>query len=199
MLINLLNKLTKTQIKQINLMKYFSFPAILIAGVLMATGCETKSNNQSEKIAALEEKLARLESAQPVPANVQSVEMADPSSLGQFQFREIEYDFGTINEGIVVEHEFRFTNSGQAPLVISNITASCGCTTPDWTKTPVKPGEEGFVKVIFNSTAKVGAQSPAVTIQANTNPNITRLRLKGNVNAKNSVASNAGQMGPVKK
>lgn len=180
-------------------MKYLGFPAALIVGFVMTFGCETKSDDQSDKIAQLEQKLERLEAAQPVPNNVQSVSMADPSSLGQFKFSEIEYDFGTIDEGKVVEHVFSFTNDGQAPLVISNITASCGCTTPDWTKTPIKPGDEGFVKVIFNSTAKSGTQSPTVTIQANTDPNITRLRLKGNVTPKGAVSQNTGQLGPVKK
>lgn len=182
-------------------MKYFRISALSLAVVLMAASCETKKDDQADKIAALEEKLAKLEAAQPitaVPENVSNVVDADPSTLGQFGFSEMEFDFGTINEGKVVEHLFKFTNEGQAPLVISNITASCGCTSPDWTKTPVKPGEEGFVKVIFNSTAKTGTQAPTVTIQANTNPNVTRLRLKGNVTPKLASAA-PNQLGPVKK
>ncbi|MCH6198435.1 DUF1573 domain-containing protein [Aquiflexum sp. LQ15W] len=179
-------------------MKYFRLSALTLAVALMAASCETKKDDQSDKIAALEEKLAKLEAAQPVPSNVTTVADADPSSLGQFGFSEMEYDFGTINEGKVIEHIFKFTNEGQAPLVISNITASCGCTSPDWTKTPVKPGEEGFVKVVFNSTAKTGTQAPTVTIQANTNPNVTRLRLKGNVTPK-LASANPNQLGPVKK
>jgi hypothetical protein len=179
-------------------MKYLKLSALALALAITAVGCETKQSDQSDKIAELEQKLARLEAAQPVPTNVSSVESADPSSLGAFQFQEMEYDFGTIDEGKVIEHLFKFTNNGQAPLVISNITASCGCTSPDWTKTPVKPGDEGFVKVVFNSTAKTGTQAPTVTIQANTSPNVTRLRLKGNVTPK-LTGANPSQLGPVKK
>lgn len=179
-------------------MKYLNLSALALALAITAVSCETKQNDQSDKIAELEQKLARLEAAQPVPTNVSSVEAADPSSLGAFQFQEMEYDFGTIDEGKVIEHLFKFTNNGQAPLVISNITASCGCTSPDWTKTPVKPGDEGFVKVVFNSTAKTGTQAPTVTIQANTTPNVTRLRLKGNVTPK-LAGANPNQLGPVKK
>lgn len=179
-------------------MKYFQLSAIALGVALMASSCETKKDDQAAKIAELEQKLAKLEAANPIPANVTTVENADPSTLGAFQFSEMEYDFGTIEEGKVIEHLFKFKNEGQAPLVISNITASCGCTSPDWTKTPVKPGEEGFVKVVFNSAAKAGAQSPTVTIQANTNPNVTRLRMKGNVNARTASAS-PDQLGPVKK
>lgn len=180
-------------------MKYFKLPAALLVAAIMAVGCDAKKDdNQSSKIAELEQKLARLEASQPVPTNVSSVTPADPSTLGLFSFNEMEYDFGTIDEGKVIEHEFKFVNEGEAPLVISNITASCGCTSPNWTKTPVKPGEEGFVKVVFNSTAKTGTQAPTVTIQANTNPNVTRLRLKGNVTPKSSAAA-PNQLGPVKK
>ncbi|WP_373493092.1 DUF1573 domain-containing protein [Aquiflexum sp.] len=178
-------------------MKYLKLSALAMALAITAVGCETK-NDQSDKIAELEQKLAKLEASQPVPTNVSSVETADPSSLGAFQFQEMEYDFGTIDEGKVIEHLFKFTNNGQAPLVISNITASCGCTSPDWTKAPVKPGDEGFVKVVFNSTAKTGTQAPTVTIQANTSPNVTRLRLKGNVTPK-LAGANPSQLGPVKK
>lgn len=180
-------------------MKYLKTLAFALAVATLTVSCETKSNDeQSAKIAELEQKLARLEATQPVPTNVSSVETADPSTLGAFKFNEMEYDFGTIREGEVIEHLFKFTNEGQAPLVISNITASCGCTSPDWTKTPIKPGDEGFVKVVFNSTAKTGQQAPTVTVQANTTPNITRLRMRGNVTPRAS-ASNPDQFGPVRK
>lgn len=171
----------------------------VFALVLVLTSSCEKKDDQAAKIQALEDKIAQLENSNTTvtPVNAQTSTAADPSSLGQFEFTEMEYDFGTINEGKVVEHIFNFTNNGQAPLVISNITASCGCTSPDWTKTPVNPGEEGFVKVVFNSTAKSGSQAPTVTIQANTNPTVTRLRLKGSVTPKMAGAS--AQAGPLKR
>lgn len=166
--------------------------------LILASSCAQK-DDQAEKIKALEDKIAQLETGNTAvsPVNAQSASTADPSTLGQFQFSEMEYDFGTINEGKVVEHLFNFTNNGQAPLVISNITASCGCTSPEWTKTPVNPGEQGFVKVVFNSTAKSGAQAPTVTIQANTNPTVTRLRMKGSVTPK--LAGAEAPAGPLKR
>ncbi|RIW16206.1 DUF1573 domain-containing protein [Algoriphagus lacus] len=166
--------------------------------LVLASSCGQK-NDQEAKIQALEEKIAQLENQNTAvtPVNAQTTTTADPSTLGQFQFTEMEYDFGNINEGQVIEHVFNFTNNGQAPLVISNITASCGCTSPEWTKTPVNPGESGFVKVVFNSTAKSGAQAPTVTIQANTNPTVTRLRMKGSVTPK--LAGAAAPAGPLKR
>lgn len=166
--------------------------------LVMGVSCNQKSD-QEDKIKALEDKIAQLENNNTAvtPVNAQTATPADASTLGAFSFEEMEYDFGTINEGQVVEHLFNFTNNGQAPLVISNITASCGCTSPDWTKTPVQPGEKGFVKVVFNSTAKSGSQAPTVTIQANTNPTVTRLRMKGSVTPK--LAGASAPAGPLKR
>ncbi|MFM7628988.1 MAG: DUF1573 domain-containing protein [Algoriphagus sp.] len=170
------------------------FASVLLFSVVILVSCNQAKDEQAEKIAALEEKLAAIEGGNTAvnPDLAQTTTNADPSTLGAFQFTEMEFDFGTINEGKVVEKIFNFTNNGQAPLVISNITASCGCTSPDWTKTPVKPGEKGYVKVVFDSKAKSGAQSPTVTIQANTNPSVTRLSLKGTV-----TSSGSAQAGPV--
>ena len=180
-------------------MKYSNIPVWALGLSLIFVGCSQKADDKDDRIQALEQKISQLEQNRVVtPSNTQNVEPADPSSTAVFEFGMMEYDFGTIEEGQVIEHEFKFTNSGQAPLVISNIQASCGCTTPDWTKSPVKPGEEGYVKVAFNSSGKSGVQSPTVTIQANTSPNVTRLRLKGNVD-KNTASASKPSVGPVKR
>ncbi|SHN24879.1 Protein of unknown function [Cyclobacterium lianum] len=179
-------------------MNYSKISVWLLAASLLIVGA-CSQQEKDDRIAALEEKISQLEQNRVVtPTNTQNVSPADPSSLAAFSFEEEVYDFGTIQEGKVIEHLFTFENSGQAPLVISNIQASCGCTTPEWTKTPIKPGEEGFVKVAFNSTGKSGVQSPTVTIQANTSPNVTRLRLKGTVN-RNSDSASQPAAGPVKR
>ncbi|MFC4872180.1 DUF1573 domain-containing protein [Negadavirga shengliensis] len=180
-------------------MKYLIIPMWAFSLLFLVAACSEKGDEKDDRILALEQKISQLEQNQVVtPSNTQNVQPADPGSLGVFEFEMTEFDFGTIQEGEVVEHLFTFKNAGQAPLVISNIQASCGCTSPDWTKTPIKPGEEGFVKVVFNSAGKSGAQSPTVTIQANTSPNVTRLRLKGAVNQKTASASKPS-LGPVKR
>jgi outer membrane murein-binding lipoprotein Lpp len=179
-------------------MKIRLLSAIALSVVLLAS-CSQGKEDQAEKIKALEEKIAAMEGGNTAvaPEMAQTATDADPSTLGSFQFSEMTYDFGTINEGEVIERVFNFTNNGQAPLVISNITASCGCTSPDWSKAPIQPGKTGFVKVVFNSAAKSGAQSPTVTIQANTNPAVTRLSMSGSVTPK--LAGGAAPTGPLKK
>ena len=94
------------------------------------------------------------------------------------------YDFGTLTEGDTVEHSFAFTNTGEFPLIINNITASCGCTTPEWPREPVAPGAKSSVRVRFNSRGKNGEQSKTITIFANTEPAMTDLHFKALVNPK---------------
>lgn len=83
--------------------------------LVMGVSCDQKSD-QDDKIKALEEKIAQLENNNTAvtPVNAQTATPADASTLGAFSFEEMEYDFGTINEGQVVEHLFNFTNNGQA-------------------------------------------------------------------------------------
>ena len=61
-----------------------------------------------------------------------------------------KWDFGAIERGTKVSHIFKFKNTGDAPLIIADVATSCGCTTPEYTKTPVQPGAEGQIKVNFN-------------------------------------------------
>ncbi|MVM41028.1 DUF1573 domain-containing protein [Spirosoma sp. HMF3257] len=101
------------------------------------------------------------------------------------------YDFGTLTEGDTVEHTFAFTNTGEFPLIINNITASCGCTTPDWPHEPVAPGAKSSVRVRFNSRGKSGEQSKTITIFANTEPAMTDLHFKAMVNPKADSTKNS--------
>lgn len=94
------------------------------------------------------------------------------------------YDFGALTEGDTVEHTFAFTNSGEFPLIINNITASCGCTTPEWPREPVAPGAKSSIRVRFNSRGKMGQQNKTITVFANTNPSMTDLQFKAMVNPK---------------
>ena len=93
-------------------------------------------------------------------------------------FDKKTWDFGTIIDGEVVEHTFRFTNTGTSDLVISSASASCGCTIPNWPKEPIAPGEKGEIKVEFNSNGKKDMVTKDITILANTNPVKTILQIK---------------------
>ncbi|MEJ7693965.1 DUF1573 domain-containing protein [Daejeonella sp.] len=98
-----------------------------------------------------------------------------------FKFVKESFDFGQITDGEKVSHDFKFTNTGNSPLIITSATATCGCTVPDYPKEPVAPGAEGVISVVFDSAGKVGMQNKVVTITANTVPELTQLNILGNV------------------
>src|SRR6478752_7750934 len=83
-------------------------------------------------------------------------------------WEKASYDFGDIIQGEKVEHTFKFTNTGNQPLIITNIQVTCGCTTPKgWPRDPIAAGAKGEVTIAFNSTGKLGKQNKVVTIMSN--------------------------------
>jgi hypothetical protein len=93
---------------------------------------------------------------------------------------EENHDFGEIIEGKMASHEFQVTNTGNQPLIISNVQPSCGCTSPHWTKEAIMPGKIGTVKATYNSSGRPGIFNKSLTIISNTgSPKI--LHIKGSV------------------
>ena len=109
--------------------------------------------------------------------------IAPPPSgpITSIKFQEPIHKFGVIKQGEKVEHIFKFTNTGDSPLVISNARGSCGCTVPEWPREAIAPGAASSVKVIFDSTRKKGYRSQKVTITANTEPAQSVIMLRGEV------------------
>ncbi len=102
------------------------------------------------------------------------------SDLAVATFDAQNFDFGKIKQGVPVTHEFKFTNTGKVPMIITNVQASCGCTTPDWSKEPIAPGGKGFIKATYNA-ASAGAFNKAVTVTANIPNGSVQLFIKGEV------------------
>ncbi|MCW3804051.1 DUF1573 domain-containing protein [Plebeiibacterium marinum] len=102
-----------------------------------------------------------------------------------FSFDTTLHNFGEIKEEKgKVSHQFSFTNTGGQPLVIHNVRASCGCTSPEWTQKPIPPGGTGFVKATFDPSNRPGNFNKTITITANTEPQNTLLRITGKVEAR---------------
>ena len=98
-------------------------------------------------------------------------------------FEDTSHDFGTIAEdGGNVTHEFKFTNTGDAPLMIVNASASCGCTRPSYPKKPVAPGKTDKIKVTYVPVGRPGEFVKTVTVKTNVNKQKTiKLKIKGTV------------------
>ncbi len=92
------------------------------------------------------------------------------------------HDFGTIEEGVQATITFTFKNTGNAPLVLNSVKASCGCTTPKWTKEPIGPGEEGVITAIYNSKGRPGNFTKTITVKHNGEGGTEFLTIRGVVN-----------------
>ncbi|MBR1550308.1 MAG: DUF1573 domain-containing protein [Bacteroidales bacterium] len=116
-------------------------------------------------------------------ANAQNTETKEvPENGAKIRFTELEHNYGTIQKGGNGDCEFTFVNEGNEPLILSNVKASCGCTTPSYTQKPVMPGQTGTIKVHYN-TNNVGGFSKTVTVTSNAVNDGGRvvLKIKGNV------------------
>lgn len=148
--------------------------AIVALFAIAVVGCKNEK---------AEDRVANLQTVEVKPTETSTVaekpqEQKPEGPLAAISFSETEFDFGTVKEGQVIEHTFNFTNTGEAPLIIQNAQASCGCTVPDWTKTPIAPGEKGFVKAKFDSNGRPNLQKKTITVVANTWPQQTVLRFQ---------------------
>lgn len=169
----------------------------ILLGVLVAAGIASCSNGDMEsRLTKLEGRVAALEGKggvtstsnrpQPIAASNTSTAVSTPAEkpegpLPSFQFEKEQHDFGTIKDGDVVEHVFTFVNTGEAPLIITDAKATCGCTVPEKPTAPIPVGGTGEIKVRFNSKNKPGIQNKTVTLTANTWPTTKRLSIKANV------------------
>ncbi|MDQ7947292.1 MAG: DUF1573 domain-containing protein [Pedobacter sp.] len=136
---------------------------IYICAVVLLAACKQKGNSSAGQTAVTGGK---------------TVAAADAPKI---KFEQPIYDFGVIKEGEKVQNSFKFKNEGKTPLIITNATATCGCTVPEYPTTPIKPGESGEIKVIFDSTGKDGMQDKQVTVTSNANPEAEKLHLVGEV------------------
>ena len=166
------------------------FLVVAVAGML-TVACKNDSTGTAAQEAP----------AQVTPQSTQSNAAAPPATvpvgpLTTFSFAESEFDFGEIEDGEKITHEFTFKNTGNEPLVISKAVGSCGCTVPDWPREPIAAGESGVIKVQYDSRGKGKtkaeggkAENKRVTITANTDPANTYLTIKGKVYKPDAPAS----------
>lgn len=140
-------------------MKKYLF-LLCTAGFLLS--CNVRNNNTNGEVNSLSTEKPTMDSTQ--------VMMIDSV-----------YNFGKIAEGENVSYSFRFKNVGDKPLIIAAANASCGCTVPEKPEAPIKPGETGYLKVVFNSQGRVGPVDKQIDVRSNASPSFPALLLKGEV------------------
>ena len=141
---------------------------VAVSLTVFLMSCDVRSKDKIDDMPATQE--TKMDATAP-PTTVQLIDSV--------------YNFGKVAEGEVVEFSYRFKNSGSTPLIVSNVSASCGCTVPEKPEAPVMPGETGFIKVKFNSDGRPGATHKTVTVLSNATPSFPELLLTGEVMAKN--------------
>jgi hypothetical protein len=152
-------------------MKKTNFLVVVLITASFLTGCKDATNITTK---IKKENLV----------NAKSRDSEIKKGAASISFDKKEYDFGTVNEGDIVETSYLVTNSGKTDLVITNAQASCGCTVPVWPKNPIKPGSTGEVKVKFNTSGKPNRQQKTITLTTNTESGREVLTLKGSVTPK---------------
>lgn len=113
-------------------------------------------------------------------ALVMQVNAQSADSTLIIKFASTVHDYGTIEQGSDGSCNFVFTNTGQTPLVLSNVRASCGCTVPTWPREPILPGKEGSIKVVYN-TNLIGSFNKSISVNSNAKNKEVILNIKGSV------------------
>ena len=118
--------------------------------------------------------------------NVQAQQLTErqgfEKKLAQIEFAEKLHDFGTVKEQDgPIKHTFEFTNTGEVPVKILGVQASCGCTTPDWTKEEVAPGQTGIIMAQYDPANRPGVFNKTLTVNTSAEPNVVILSIKGTV------------------
>ncbi len=144
-------------------MKRFIISIVIILGLF---SCESNDNKISTSLVN-----------NPVTADGINKSVGSPV----IKFEKTEHDFGKILQGEQVSYTFKFKNIGNAPLIITSIEKTCGCTTPDFSSQPIKPGESGKITITYDSKGHKGFQNKRLIVKANTNPSETILRIKAQV------------------
>ncbi len=101
--------------------------------------------------------------------------------MPKMSFDKNLHDFGRLSQGESIAYSFKFSNTGNADLLISECDATCGCTVADYPRSPIKPGEVGYITVTFNSAGKHGQEEQFVMVMANTQPSKNQLIIRANV------------------
>ena len=151
--------------------RYMNLKSILVltAAVIILHACKEQDKSVAGKKSETEEK---------------SETTADSSNYTTVQWLDSVQQFGKVTDGEKVLISFHFKNTGSKPLIISNVSAGCGCTVPEKPEEPIQPGQNGIIKAEFNSSGRVGKVSKNVTVTCNTATQNYTLIFEGEVTEK---------------
>ena len=115
---------------------------------------------------------------------------------GEITFEKTTQEFGDIKQGQSVTAVFKFKNTGKAPVILSNVQTTCGCTVPTWTREPIAPGKTAEINATFNSAGKMGMQNKVITVFSNAKNSQTQVSIVCNVLPADAPAAPQNQVAP---
>ena len=131
----------------------FYLIAVILLGWVITSSCGGRASGINESVAS------------------------DTTGTARIEFAELEHSFGPIHAGEKVGCIFSFTNTGDADLILTSASASCGCTIPKYNRKPIPPGGKGSIEVVFDSSGRSGLQTKTVVVQSNAENNLIILRI----------------------
>lgn len=149
---------------------------LIVGATIFSTGAVMAQHDHSNHDGHNHGDVKTLSSAGAITADSKP---ATTLTVENLQFTSEMHDFGTVPEGPAAEYEFVFKNTGKEPINLQTVTASCGCTTPSWSKEPVLPGKTGTIKASFATERRPGGFNKSITVVSNAGTKV--LTIKGNV------------------
>lgn len=145
--------------------------AILVAGLFLLSACHKKPAQEGDfKVSDVH-----------IPQTAEGLSKKEAEKLPVIEFERTSYDFGDVIQGEKLSYSFKFKNKGKSNLIIYSSEATCGCTTSQPPKAPIRPGESGEITVTFDSKSQNGKVHKRILVGANTYPAETILTITANV------------------
>jgi hypothetical protein len=161
----------------------------LLTTVFVMQSCKNDNDvkeSAKEKLHNTDKKIAETSKSAKDVLNKKTSESVGP--LTTVEFKEKSFDFGKVMDGEIVEHDYHFTNTGDEPLILKKVKASCGCTVPTWPRKPIAPGGKGVIHAKFDTKRRGrpgGApQNKRITVTGNIEGGNVILTLKGLIDKK---------------
>jgi hypothetical protein len=167
---NLFNLHPYKMTKDLDILKIIRATLTLVLFLSVLTGCNSSREQTGNPV-----------STDLVTNPVSASGKKASGTLPVITFEQTRHDYGIMMKGEKLSYTFKFTNTGGSDLIISDASAACGCTVPDFSKAPVKPGEQGKVEIVFNSAGQSGHIAKSVRLLTNAQPNTVELEITAEV------------------
>jgi len=166
-------------------MKKVILSIMILSFAVLSASAQTKSDQQVKKPTPQEKmKMDAARKAEMKSGAVNDAQVNNPNAP-VIEFDKLIHDYGELDQHGNGRCEFKFTNGGKEPLILSNVRSSCGCTVPEWPRQPILPGQSEVIKVKYD-TKRIGTINKSVQVYSNAKQKTVVLRIKGKVNAQTS-------------